>query len=328
MEADREQAVRARKIVCLHKLSGDSIRRIREAAPEWEIVCNADMETLRAQLPHAEILAGWNEQALELVTGQEVTPLRWVQCWGAGVDQMPLETFARNEILLTNASGVHAFPVSETVFGMMLAFARRLHVTMRYQANGRWQNPGSLREIHGKTAAVIGLGAIGEETARLAKAFGMKVLGVKRAGGESPYADRMYDIGSLMEVLGQSDYVIVTLPLTNETRHLFGKAQFQAMKPSAYYINIGRGGTTDTHALAEALRHGIIAGAGLDVFEQEPLPASSPLWEMENVILTPHISGLTDNYEERMMDIFMRNLQEYLGGKAPSVNRVDFTKQY
>ncbi|MCA0755590.1 D-2-hydroxyacid dehydrogenase [Paenibacillus sp. N4] len=317
----------ARKIVCLHKLSDDSIRRIREAAPEWELVCNADKETLKAQLPYAEIIAGWNEQALELVTREE-TPLRWVQCWGAGVDQMPLETFARKEILLTNASGVHAFPVSESVLAMMLAFARRLHVTLRNQANGKWKSPGSLREIHGKTAAVIGLGAIGEETARLAKAFGMNVLGVRRSGGESPYVDRMYDIGRLMEVLGQSDYVIVTLPLTNETRHLFGQAQFRAMKPSAYFINIGRGGTTDTDALADALRNGDIAGAGLDVFEQEPLPAASPLWEMENVIVTPHISGLTINYEERVMDIFMSNLQDYLVGKTASVNVVDFRKQY
>ncbi|MDQ8737938.1 D-2-hydroxyacid dehydrogenase [Paenibacillus sp. LHD-38] len=262
-----------------------------------------------------------------LVLGHD-TPLRWVQCWGAGVDQMPLETFARKGILLSNASGVHAFPVSETVFAMMLAFARRLHVTMRNQMSAKWQSPGSLQEIHGKTAAIIGLGAIGEETARLAKAFGMKVLGIRRTGAESSHVDRMYDIGRIMEVLGQSDYVIVTLPLTDETRHMFGHAQFRAMKPSAYFINIGRGGTTDTDALEEALRKGIIAGAGLDVFEEEPLPAVSPLWEMENVILTPHISGLTVNYEERVMDIFLSNLQEYLGGRSPFINRIDLVKQY
>lgn len=162
----------------------------------------------------------------------------------------------------------------------------------------------------------------------LPKAFGMKVLGIRRTGGESSHVDRMYDIGRIMEVLGQSDYVIVTLPLTDETRHMFGHAQFRAMKPSAYFINIGRGGTTDTDALEEALRQGIIAGAGLDVFEEEPLPAVSPLWEMENVILTPHISGLTVNYEERVMDIFLSNLQEYLGGRSPSINRIDFLKQY
>lgn len=327
MEAAQGQAARRKTIVCLHKLSADNLRRIREATPEWEIICNADMETLKARLPSAEIIAGWNELAHELVLGQD-TPLRWVQCWGAGVDQMPLETFARKGVMLTNASGVHAFPISESVLAMMLAFARRLHVAIRNQADGKWQSPGSLHEIHGKTAAVIGLGAIGEETARLAKAFGMKVLGIRRTGGDSPHVDRMYDMGSLMEVLGQSDYVIVTLPLTKETRRLFGQEQFRAMKPSAYYINIGRGGTTDTDALEAALRQGIIAGAGLDVFEQEPLPASSPLWAIENVILTPHVSGLTVHYEERMIDIFLNNLHEYLGGNSPSVNRIDLSRQY
>ena len=147
----------------------------------------------------------------------------------------------------------------------------------------------------------------------------MNVLGVRRSGGESPYVDRMYDIGSLMEVLGQSDYVIVTLPLTNETRHLFGQAQFRAMKPSAYFINIGRGGTTDTDALADALRNGNIAGAGLDVFEQEPAvkPRLVKLAKAGKVVLLPHMGSATIEGRMDMGDKVIVNIKTWLDGHRP-----------
>lgn len=229
---------------------------------------------------------------------------------------------------MTNASGVHSYPISETIFAMMLAFSRKLHLAIRDQARQTWGKYGDLYEIHGATLGVIGVGAIGEETARLAKAFGMNVLGVRRSGGHSPHVDRMVDNSGLDDVLRQSDFVINTLPLTEQTRHMFGRRQFELMKNTSFYINIGRGGTTDTEALIEALRSGSIAGAGLDVFEQEPLPPGSPLWEMDNVIMTPHNSGATVHYEDRAMDIFEQNLQQFIRTGRPSKNVVDFGKQY
>jgi phosphoglycerate dehydrogenase-like enzyme len=235
---------------------------------------------------------------------------------------------AARGIVLTNASGVHAFPISETILAMMLAFARKLHLSIRHQEQRAWKSVGPLGEIHGQTMGVIGVGAIGEETARLGKAFGMKVLGVRRSGAPSPHVDRMYGQDGLDEVLQQSDYVIVTLPLTPETRHLIGQREFMRMKASAYFINIGRGGTVHTEALLDALREGRIAGAGLDVFEQEPLPAASPLWEQENVIITPHNSGATVYYDDRAADIFLANLKAYLHNGRPSINVVDFNKNY
>lgn len=315
------------KIVCVHSLSPQQAELIRQTASGFEFVHGKEKELWLPHLKDAEIVVGWNAAIREECLKPD-SRLRWLQNWNAGVDNMPFAELAKREIIVTNASGVHPYPISETIFAMMLGLTRKVHLSIRNQMQNKWQNTGSLGEIHGKTMGLVGVGAIGEETARLAKAFGMKVLGVRRSGQPSPYVDRMYDQSRLEELLQQSDYVVVTLPLTKETEHMFGSRQFQCMKPTAYFINIGRGGTTDTAALVEALREGVIRGAGLDVFEQEPLPASSPLWEMEQVIITPHNAGSTENYTERVIEIFLRNLQDYVQGSEPSWNRVDLNKQY
>ncbi|WP_028552870.1 D-2-hydroxyacid dehydrogenase [Paenibacillus sp. UNC451MF] len=315
------------KMVCVHSLTPQQEEQIKQMAPGWELVHGKEKELWLPHLKEAEIVIDW-KTACETECLQPGTRLRWVQNWGAGVDMLPLQEFASRGIMLTNASGVHAYPISETIFSMMLSFTRKLHLSMRNQLQKQWKGTGSLGEIHGKTIGIIGVGAIGEETARLAKAFGMTVLGIRRSGGASEFVEQMYDNDGLELVLRESDYVVVTLPLTNETRHRFGKAQFERMKKTAMFINIGRGGTTDTEALIEALQTGTIAGAGLDVFEQEPLPESSPLWDLENVIMTPHNSGSTDQYNERAFEIFMQNLQQYLQGHEPIVNRVDYNLQY
>ncbi|MDB4866868.1 MAG: 2-hydroxyacid dehydrogenase [Cohnella sp.] len=317
-----------RTIVCLHRLPDEQYDRIRESAPDWQIIQRSNESSLwKAHLKEAEIVLGWSHSAAEAILAPD-SKLRWVQNWGAGVDKLPLNDLARLGVMVTNASGVHAFPISETILAMMMMFARELHTAVRYQGRKEWGDFGSLKEIHNQTVGIIGVGAIGEETARLAKAFGMTVLGVRMSGRPSPHVDRMFDITGLKEVLKESDYVVVTLPLTSETRHMFGRSQFHLMKSTAYFINIGRGGTTDTNALVEALQEKTIAGAALDVFEQEPLPLESPLWGMDNVIITPHNAGSTAQYDSRAMDIFLCNLQDYVEGRAPSVNRVDLEKQY
>ncbi|MCZ8516051.1 D-2-hydroxyacid dehydrogenase [Paenibacillus filicis] len=315
------------KIVYLRPMSPKQLERISTVIPAgWEMI-HGEKEQWSVHLEDAEILVGWNETAAEQCLHPN-TKLKWVQNWGAGVDQMPLAKMAALRIILTNASGVHAFPISETILAMMLAFSRKLHLSIRHQVQSIWKSTGELHEIHGQTMGVIGVGAIGEETARLGKAFGMEVLGVRRSGEPSPYVDRMFDHSGLDEVLRLSDFVIATLPLTPETRHLFGRREFALMKPSAHFINIGRGGTANTEALLEALREGQISGAGLDVFEQEPLPETSPLWQLDNVIITPHNSGSTVYYDDRAMEIFLTNLKAYLHNGRPSCNLVDFEKHY
>ncbi|WP_282935913.1 D-2-hydroxyacid dehydrogenase [Paenibacillus sp. RC67] len=315
------------KMVCVHSLTQQQEERIRQAAPGWELIHGKEKDLWMPHLKDAEIVIDW-KSACEAECLQPGAKLRWVQNWGAGVDKLPLQELASRGIVLTNASGVHAYPISETILSMMLAFTRKLHLSIRNQLQSQWKGAGMLGEIHGKTIGIVGVGAIGEETARLAKAFGMKVLGIRRSGSPNEFVDQMYDNYSLELVLRESDFVVVTLPLTDETRHTFGKAQFEQMKPNAMFINIGRGGTTDTDALVEALQTGIIAGAGLDVFEQEPLPESSPLWGLDNVIMTPHNSGSTDQYNDRAFEIFMQNLEQYIRGEEPTVNRVDYDLQY
>ncbi|WP_243633265.1 D-2-hydroxyacid dehydrogenase [Paenibacillus xerothermodurans] len=316
-----------RKIVALQALTDEHVEQIRVVAPEWELIHGSNRELMLPHLKEAEILLGWSSAAADQCI-QPDSKLRWVQNWNAGVDRLPLASFAAAGILLTNASGVHPYPISETVMGMLLSLTRQLHQCIHNQRQRKWARLGELHEMHGKTVGIVGVGAIGSEVARLCKAFGMQVLGVRRSYAVAEYVDSMVTLDGLDEVLRASDYVVVTLPLTEQTKLLMGRTQFRTMKPSAYYINIGRGGTTDEAALIEALCSGTIAGAGLDVFEVEPLPENSLLWQMDNVIITPHNSGSTVHYNDRAMGIFLNNLRDYTEGKEPQHNRVDLHRQY
>ncbi|WP_020620685.1 D-2-hydroxyacid dehydrogenase [Paenibacillus daejeonensis] len=314
-------------IVVYPKLSEAGLRRIREEAPEVRIVQADQSQDLAADLKQAEVVVGWQGE-VEKACEAEGSRIQWIQAWGAGIDRMPLELFAHKGISLTTASGVHPHPVSETALAMMLAFARNLHISIRHQAERRWENPSGMTELHGKTIGIIGVGAIGEEIARMAQAFGMKTLGIRRSGEPVGVIDQMFDGTGLDSVLAESDIVVAIMPLTDDTHHMFGREQFARMKSSAIFINVSRGATVDTEALIDALRSGDIAGAGLDVFEQEPLPAEHPLWELTNVIITPHNGGATDRYEERVLDIFLQNLADYQKGQKPSLNLVDTERQY
>jgi phosphoglycerate dehydrogenase-like enzyme len=180
-----------------------------------------------------------------------------------------------------------------------------------------------LFELAGKTMVLVGVGAIGVRTAEVAAPFGMRVLGVRRdPTADAPGVEAMFGPDQLLDLLPQADFLVLTIPLTHETQGMIGEPELRAMKPTAYLINIGRGGTVQETVLIRALREGWIAGAGLDVFESEPLPQDSPLWEMENVIITAHYAGLTPYYNQRAMAIFLDNLRRYQAGE-PMRNVVD-----
>jgi phosphoglycerate dehydrogenase-like enzyme len=317
------------KIVILQQLTEEQLEKIKEAAPAWDIVHGKYSEGMLPHLKEATVICGWNKMIEEhcLYAG---TALKWIHNWGAGVDRIPFSRLAEYGVALTNSSGVHANPISETVFAMMLAFTRMLHKYVRQQTKHEWHHAGLRSELHEATIGIVGVGAIGLEVARLAKAFRMRVLGVRRSGEPLPEVDVMYgqNRDGLAELLRQSDYVVVTVPLTKETYHMFGREQFESMKANAFFVNIGRGKTVDTEALMEALKSGQIAGAGLDVFEQEPLPADHPLWDMENVIMTPHSSGSTVHYQDRALGIFVQNLRKVAAGDEPELNRVNLELEY
>jgi phosphoglycerate dehydrogenase-like enzyme len=267
--------------------------------------------------------------------------VKWIQLLSAGADHVLGGPLKESAIPVTTASGIHATPIAEYTLGSMLAYAHRIHLAIRAQVRREWMRSGafmaSVDDFRGQTFGIIGYGSIGRETARLAAAFGMKVLALKRnpsdridngwcpAGLGDPQGKipaRYFGPDEREAILHESNYISVTLPLTEHTRKFIGEQEFAAMKPGAYLVNIGRGEVIDERAMATALSAQKIGGAGLDVFEHEPLEASSPLWDLENVILTPHISGANRGYMDKACELFAENLKRFAEHR-PLLNLID-----
>ncbi len=316
-------------LVCLpvERLPEAQLAQIRAAAPDMRVVMTTDQAEVEPLLGEIAIAAGWFPHDLL----PRARRLRWLQEWGAGVDWLLRHPeVAELDFTLTNASGVHAIPISEQILSYLLAFARGLPAAIRAQERRAWQAPrrDQLFELAGKTMLLVGVGAIGARTAAIAAALGMRVLGIRRnPAGALPGVEAIYGPDRLYDFLPEADCVVLTVPLSRATQGMIGERELRAMKPTSYLINIGRGGTLQQPALIQALREGWIAGAGLDVFEQEPLPATSPLWEMDNVIITAHYAGLTPAYDQRALAIFLDNLRRYRAGE-PLQNVVDKAAGY
>lgn len=245
----------------------------------------------------------------------EMSSLRWIQTPSAGVDTLGTEVIEEVEardVLLTSAAGAHAQPAAEQVLGYMLTFERRFRTAFENQRRGSWERY-QAGELAGKTLGVIGLGEIGQRAAELATAVGMDVIGTKRdASVEIDAVDTIYEPDALSEVLVDSAYVLVSCPLTEETRRLLGSDEIGSMREDAVLINVARGEIVDEAALIEALQQRTIRGAALDVFETEPLTADSTLWDLSNVILTPHNLGASPELPARIADIFVENYELFL----------------
>ena len=232
------------------------------------------------------------------------------------MDKVLTPEIIKSSVLVSNSSGVLMTPIAEHVIAYMLIFSRGFLRSIKNQERRVWQKDDTLTELCGKTVLVAGVGHIGGEVARLAKAFGCTVIGVVRNPKENyGKVDELKSPKELEKILPRADFVVSCLPDTQETHHLFNAKKFRLMKPSAYFINIGRGGLVNEKDLITALKKKMIAGAGLDVTETEPLPASSPLWNMPNVIITPHHSGTSEYSIDRAIDRFCLNLKAFLAGK-------------
>jgi phosphoglycerate dehydrogenase-like enzyme len=269
--------------------------------------------------------------------------LRWVQLHSAGANHLLDTPLWASDVTITTTSGIHAPPIAEYALMMMLALAHRLPRMLYYQTRSEWPSHRWRKfvpdELRGATVGVVGYGSIGREIGRLARAFGMQVLGVHRgagsesaryelpalSGGDEP--DRLYTSDQLAEMLRECDYVVLTVPYTSATRHLIDRRALRAMKPTAVLINVARGPVVDEAALVHALRERWIAGAALDVFEQEPLPEDSALWGMDNVIVSPHVAGFTPHYDDRATALFAENLRRYLEGES-LLNQVERGREY
>ncbi|HKX16442.1 MAG TPA: D-2-hydroxyacid dehydrogenase [bacterium] len=263
--------------------------------------------------------------------------LRWIHHGGAGVDPLLFPELVSSDVVLTNSGGVFDRAMAEYVLGLVLAFAKDFPRTFDLQRRHEWLHRESER-IDGKTVLVVGAGSIGREIGRLLHAAGMRVLGVARrarpaaargssAGGNDAAFARVAGIDELQAVLPEADYVVLSLPLTNETRGLFGAAAFARMKPTARFINVGRGAVVDEPALVDALRSRRIAGAAPDVFTSEPLPSDHPLWELPGVIVSPHMSGDFQGWAAVISALFVENFKRWHGGR-PLLNVVDKERGY
>ncbi len=285
-----------------------------------------DAETLAARLAEADVLVVsglWRNTLLE-----RAPRLRLIQSISAGTDQYDRAALVAHGVRLASAQGANARAVAEHAMALILALARRLPEACRNQASGHWRGMiGELSqredEVGGKTLLIVGLGGIGGRLAELSRAFGMRVLAIRRHPEAGPKtADEVHGMGALPALLPQADVVALTCPLTPETANLIDAAALARMRPGAVLVNVARGGCVDEAALLAALDEGRIAGAALDVAREEPLPPASPLWRAPNLLLTPHTGGETRRYEDRVIDLLLENLDRLWRGGAELRNQI------
>lgn len=308
--------------------TGSLVDRLEKEVGVGRVVgAEEDLDTLLAE---AEVIFGTLLFPDDLLS--RASRLKWIHTSATGVERYLPTGIFEGDVTVTNSRGATALPIAEHVLAFMFMLARNApHLLAAKQAR-RWERFYTL-ELNHRTVGIIGLGTIGGEVARLAKGVGMKVIATrrsatKRESGVFGIAE-LYPRSELLQMLSKSDFVVIAAPLTEETRRMIGEAELRAMKSAAYLINIARGEIVNQSALIKALREGWIAGAGLDVFETEPLPPDSELWELPNVILSSHISSWTDidRRSQRIVGLFCENLRRYLAGEQ-LLNVVDREKGY
>ena len=310
--------------IVVHGAAGlDDVPGLQEAGIDAEIAFAPDEESLGAQLPGAEILFGWDFRGRDLVSQwHRADGLKWIQWCGAGVDAVLFPELAASATILTNARGIYDRAMAEYVLCYMLSEVKDFRTTWTCQAERNW-NYRKTAKLAGSQAAIFGVGGIGREMAGLLKAVGVEVTGVGRnARDGDPLFGAVHGQSDAHAVAARADWVIGILPGTEQTRDYFTEDFLAAMKPTARFINIGRGNALDEAALVAALETGSIAGAMLDVFLTEPLPPDSPLWSAPNLVVSPHMSGDHTDCDADVLALFLENFRRYTAGDE-LINVVD-----
>jgi phosphoglycerate dehydrogenase-like enzyme len=304
---------------------------VRRRYPEMRVVHLTTYDHLEEEIADTDIFVGFSLRPQQF---SRAAKLKWIHSTAAGVGQLMFPELRASGVVVTNASGVHTIPMAEHILGMLVALARRFPSAVRYQMQRRWAQQEIWdeqlrpRELCGQSLLLVGFGAIGKEVAKRVRPLGMRIWAVTRSGrADTDLAERVLPAARLEEVLHEADFVILAAPETPETRHLIGARQLAAMKPSAYLINVARGSLVDEAALIETLRKRAIAGAALDVAEQEPLPPESPFWTLPNVFVTPHISAVSEYLWDRQTELLLENLARWFAGRE-LLNRVDLARGY
>lgn len=298
----------------------------RERYPRLDVVSVEDEAELPAALADAEVFVGWRVPPEHFAAARR---LRWLHSASAGIDDCLFPALVASDVVLTNSTGLHSVCIPEHVIGQMLVLARNFHQAQRYQQRAEWNRFGviaygsGVRELCGSALAILGAGPIGANLARLAAGLGMRVRVLRRDSSRPvPGAEAVCGPEQLSELLGWADFLVLAIPLTDATRHLIGEAELRAMRSDAFLINVARGEVVDEEALVRCLRAGGLAGAALDVFTQEPLPPEHSFWSLPNLVITPHVSGYTPAYFDKMLALFEENLGRYVEGR-PLRNVVD-----
>lgn len=315
------------KIVTSFKVNPLIKQQLLEKYRDIDFSFQTSIKEAEAELEQAEILITYGEDLNDEII-DKAQNLKWIMVFSAGIEKLPFEAIKQKGILVTNARGISKTPMAEYTIGMMLQVARKTKQLLGNEREEVWDRRIKMFEISGKTITIIGTGSIGCEIARLSKAFQMKTIGINRSGRNTDYFDEIYTVDQMDAAIEQGDYVISVLPSTPETYHLLKEHHFKIMKNECVFINIGRGSIVDENALIYSLENNEIYHAVLDVFETEPLPKGHPFWKMENVTVTPHLSGLSPLYQTRSLEILEYNLQQYLSGENNFLNVIDLYRGY
>jgi D-2-hydroxyacid dehydrogenase (NADP+) len=308
--------------------------RVRTSWPDMRVVHLPGYEGVKQELPDTDIFVGASLRPGQFAMARR---LKWIHSTAAGVGQLMYPELRASGIEVTNASGVHRIPMAEHILGTLIALARRFPDCVRCQNEGHWAQeelwrgiPGGhrLRELRGQTVLFVGFGTIGREVAKITQPLGLRIWAATRSGHADPnLAEKAFPASSLQEALPQADFVILAAPETPDTRKMISAREFALMKASAYFINVARGALVDEPALIHALQQRKIAGAALDVASEEPLPPESPLWKLDNLFITPHVSAVSEHLWERQTDLLTDNLERWFSGRE-LVNRVDLARGY
>jgi phosphoglycerate dehydrogenase-like enzyme len=315
------------KIVASTKLKSELKNKLITNYPELQFYFLKNIAEAIEDLVDADIFITYGDDLTEEII-MKVKKLKWIMVFSAGVEKLPFRAIKQKGILVTNAKGIHKIPMAEYTIAMILQVARQAKQLISNEQNRVWVRSVPMTELSGKTLGVLGAGAIGTQIAKYAQVFNMRTIGLNRSGRSVEAFDEMVTTSNLGDLLEKSDFVVSVLPSTPKTDGMINKQVFLQMKESAVFINIGRGQNVVEADLIAALEEGEIAHAVLDVFEKEPLPADHPFWEMENVTVTPHLSGISNQYLPRSIEVFENNLKEFLSGSNELKNVINLDQGY
>ncbi|WP_301107670.1 D-2-hydroxyacid dehydrogenase [Sporosarcina sp.] len=313
------------KIVFTFRIKTAFKEKLERKFPDTEFVYASSIDDV--SIEDADVIATEGVDLTEAIVEKAVA-LKWVMVAAVGVNDLPLQALKQKGVIVTNARGVHKAPLAESVLAHLLSLERGLPGIYERQAEKKWKLDKIPGEVNGSTALIVGTGAIGGEIGRLLQAFRVYTIGCNRSGHESDFMDETITMPTLLDRLPEADYVISILPSTAETKWIYQREHFKAMKESAIFVNVGRGDAVKDETVIEALETNEIRHAVLDVFEEEPLPESSPLWSLSNCTVSPHMSSLSGQYITRSLDIMETNLDKWAADDRNLINLVDLDKGY